>query len=143
MLKVNEVHTYYGESHILQGMSLELEAGECVVLLGPNGMGKTTTLKTIMGLNAARRGRIFFKDRDITHLKPFEIARMGMGYVPEDRGIFTGLSVLENIRVPFMNLPKGGRGWKEVQDEIFIFSQNFKTVPGNWPEACRAASNRC
>jgi branched-chain amino acid transport system ATP-binding protein len=119
MLKVREIHTYYGESHILQGITLELKAGECVALLGPNGMGKTTTLRTIMGLTAARRGQVFFKDREITGLRPFEIARMGIGYVPEDRGIFGGLSVMDNIRIPFMNLGSGRPEWKDVQEEVF------------------------
>jgi len=119
MLKVQEIHTYYGESHILQGITLEVEAGECVALLGPNGMGKTTTLRTIMGLTTARRGHVFFKDRDITRLRPFEIARMGIGYVPEDRELFGGLSVVDNIRVPFMSLGNGAPGWGEVQEEIF------------------------
>lgn len=130
MLTVKDIHTYYGESHILQGINLELAAGECVALLGPNGMGKTTTLRTIMGLTAAKRGQIFFKDQEITHLSPFEIARMGMGYVPEDRGLFGGLSVIDNLRVPFMNLGNGGPAWKEVEGEVFALFPKLQDRAG-------------
>lgn len=135
MLKVREIHTYYGESHILQGITLQVQAGECVALLGPNGMGKTTTLRTIMGLTSARRGQVFFKDREITRLRPFEIAHMGIGYVPEDRGLFGGLSVMDNIRVPFMNLGNGGPGWGEVQEEIFtlfpVLRERVRQISGS------------
>ena len=104
MLQMTDVHTYYGESHILQGMGLRVESGECVALLGPNGMGKTTTLRTIMGLTPARSGSVLFKGREIAQLRPFQVARLGIGYVPEDRGLFADLTVVENLKVPFLNL---------------------------------------
>ena len=120
MLEIANIHTYYGESHILQGISLHVDEGECVALLGPNGMGKTTTLRTIMGLTPARRGAVKFKGQEITHLRPFQIARMGIGYVPEDRGIFIELTVAENLRVPFLNLrERGEKRWKEIEDRIY------------------------
>ena len=120
MLKLEEINTYYGESHILQGVSLEVNQAECVALLGPNGMGKTTTLRTIMGLTPARRGRVMLEDREITKLKPYTIARLGLGYVPEERGMFDVLTVEQNLQVPFLNLPDKSKGrWAEIQDRIY------------------------
>ncbi len=120
MLDLADIQTYYGESHILQGIELRVGEGECVALLGPNGMGKTTTLRTIMGLTPARRGTVRFKGQDITHLRPFQVARRGIGFVPEDRGIFVELSVLENFRVPFLNLKNRSENrWKEIESRIY------------------------
>ncbi len=120
MLELEDVHTYYGESHILQGVSLLVNEAECVALLGPNGMGKTTTLRTIMGLTPARRGFVRFEGQDITHLPPFRIAQLGIGYVPEDRGIFDTLTVLQNLRVPFLNLKiKNAAKWKALEERIY------------------------
>jgi len=120
MLQMTDVHTYYGESHILQGMGLHVESGECVALLGPNGMGKTTTLRTIMGLTPARSGSVRFKGQEITHLRSFQIARLGIGYVPEDRGLFADLTVVENLKVPFLNLKgRSSRRWKEIEGRIY------------------------
>ena len=98
MLRLAEVHTYYGKSHILNGISVEVNPGEVVGLLGRNGVGKSTTLKSIMGLVQPSGGRITFGDRDITGLAPHRIAHLGIAYVPEDRRIFRLLSVLENLR---------------------------------------------
>jgi branched-chain amino acid transport system ATP-binding protein len=98
MLTVDGVDTYYGKSHILHGVSLEVRPGEVVGLLGRNGVGKSTTLKTIMGIVHPARGRIVFDGRDIAGLAPYRLARVGIGYVPEDRRIFRLLSVLENLR---------------------------------------------
>ena len=99
MLALDEVHTYYGASHVLQGMSLQVERGQIISLLGRNGVGKTTTLRTIMGLNPPRHGRIQYKGQPIQRLPPHQIARRGIQLVPEDRGIFPRLSVHENLRV--------------------------------------------
>ena len=99
LLELEGVETYIGEYHILQGVSFTVRPGAITVLLGRNGAGKTTTLRTVMGLNPARRGRITFKGKDITRLRPHEVARLGIGYVPEDRGLFGGLTVAENLRV--------------------------------------------
>jgi branched-chain amino acid transport system ATP-binding protein len=98
MLTLDAVDTYYAKSHILHGVSLEVRPGEVVGLLGRNGVGKSTTLKTIMGLVRPAGGRITFEGRDIAGLAPYRLARLGIGYVPEDRRIFRLLSVLENLR---------------------------------------------
>ena len=97
MLQVEEIHTYYGASHILQGVSLEVPEGEVVALLGRNGAGKTTTLRSIIGLTPPRRGKVFFRDREITGRRPYALARLGLSYMPESRGIFPSLSVEENL----------------------------------------------
>jgi branched-chain amino acid transport system ATP-binding protein len=98
MLSVREIHTYYAKSHILHGVSMDVGAGEVVGLLGRNGGGKSTTLKTIMGLVHPGQGSISFQGRDIARVAPHRIARLGIGYVPEDRRIFRLLTVLENLR---------------------------------------------
>jgi branched-chain amino acid transport system ATP-binding protein len=99
MLSVDKLHTYYGRAHILADVSLRVAKGEVVVLLGRNGAGKSTTLKSIMGLVPVAQGAIRFLDRDIVGLPPHEIAQMGLGYVPEDRRIFAELTVMENLEV--------------------------------------------
>ncbi len=101
MLKVVDIHTYYEDSYILQGIDLEVNVGEIVCLLGRNGAGKSTTLKSIMGYNHPRRGSIHFLDQDITNQVVFKNVRLGLGYVPEDRRIFSDLSVQENFEVSF------------------------------------------
>jgi branched-chain amino acid transport system ATP-binding protein len=98
MLSLTDVHTYYGKSHILHGVSLEVGAGEVVGLLGRNGVGKSTTLKSIMGLARPARGRVTLDGRDITGLPAHHLARIGIAWVPEDRRIFRLLTVLENLR---------------------------------------------
>jgi branched-chain amino acid transport system ATP-binding protein len=98
MLTLEGVHTFYGKSHILHGVSLEVRPGEVVGLLGRNGVGKSTTLKTIMGLVRPSEGKITFEGHAIGGLAPYRLARMGIGFVPEDRRIFRLLTVLENLR---------------------------------------------
>lgn len=100
MLKLNQVHSYYGKSHILHGVSLDVKKGELVTLLGRNGAGKTTTLKSIMGLVSVSLGSIKYKDEDILGKETHEIFRHGLGYVPQGRRIFSSLSVAENLRLP-------------------------------------------
>jgi branched-chain amino acid transport system ATP-binding protein len=99
MLEIKDVHAYYGESHILQGVSLLVAPGEIVCLLGRNGAGKTTTILTIMGYLQPRRGRIRYNDRDVAGLPPYAVARLGVGFVPQERRIFPSLTVLENLTV--------------------------------------------
>jgi branched-chain amino acid transport system ATP-binding protein len=99
MLAVRHLETYYGRAHILADLSIEVGKGEVVVLLGRNGAGKSTTLKSIMGLVRAAGGEIDFAGRRIDRLEPYEIAELGLGYVPEDRRIFTELTVMENLEV--------------------------------------------
>ena len=98
LVLVEDVHTYYGKSHILHGVTLEVGAGEVVGLLGRNGVGKSTTLKTIMGLVQPSHGTVVLDGNAITGLPPHKLARMGIGYVPEDRRIFRLLTVMENLR---------------------------------------------
>ncbi|WML30350.1 ABC transporter ATP-binding protein [Neobacillus sp. OS1-32] len=99
LLTLDQVETHIGQYHILQGVSFEVKKGEVTVLLGRNGAGKTTTLRTIMGLNQATKGTISFKGEAIQTLPTYTIAKRGIGYVPEDQGIFAGLTVEENMRV--------------------------------------------
>jgi branched-chain amino acid transport system ATP-binding protein len=97
MLEVRDIHSYYGKSHILQGVSMTLNEGELVCLLGRNGVGKSTTLKSIMGLVKPGEGSIRFHGQELIGRQPFEVARLGVGYVPEDRRIFRSLTVHENL----------------------------------------------
>lgn len=99
LLQVENIETYYGLSHILFGVSLEVNAGECVCLVGRNGAGKTTTFRSIMGLTPPKSGRVSFKGREIQGQTPYQIARYGMGFVPEERAIFPSLTVWENLDV--------------------------------------------
>jgi branched-chain amino acid transport system ATP-binding protein len=100
---VDDIHTYYGRSYVLQGASLEVKNGEIVALLGRNGAGKTTTLKTIMGLVKPKAGKVLFKDADITPLPAFKVARRGIGYVPQGRHLFPKMTVLENLKTGMRN----------------------------------------
>ncbi|HEY7251353.1 MAG TPA: ABC transporter ATP-binding protein, partial [Methylomirabilota bacterium] len=109
MLRVEGVDSYYGLSHVLQGVSLTVDTGEAVALLGRNGAGKTTTLKTIMAVVRARRGRVTWNGEDITALPPYRIVRAGIGYVPEERRIFPNLSVYENLKMARLTTDGGRR----------------------------------
>ncbi|PLS01151.1 ABC transporter ATP-binding protein [Neobacillus cucumis] len=99
LLKLDQVETHIGQYHILQAISFEVRKGEVTVLLGRNGAGKTTTLRTIMGLNPATKGSVTYKGEPIQSLPTYTIAKKGIGYVPEDQGIFAGLTVEENMKV--------------------------------------------
>ncbi len=109
MLTVNDIHTYYGESYILQGVSLRVQPGEVVCLVGRNGAGKTTTIRSIIGFTPPRAGAIKFKDRDITRLASDRIARAGIGLVPQGRRIFPDLTVRENLMLAARR--QNGNGW--------------------------------
>jgi branched-chain amino acid transport system ATP-binding protein len=100
MLELQDVHAYYGESHILKGVSMEIRKGELATLLGRNGAGKTTTLRSILGIIPPRKGSVIFDGKRISGEKPHQIASLGVGYVPEERAIFPSLSVLENLMLP-------------------------------------------
>ena len=102
VLEAEGLHTFYGKSHILHGVGLEVQEGEIVTLLGRNGAGKTTTLRSIMGLTPAREGRVTIFGQETTRLPTYRIAELGVGYVPEGRKIFANLSVEENLRVPLV-----------------------------------------
>jgi branched-chain amino acid transport system ATP-binding protein len=105
LLQVRNIHTYYEDSHILDGVNLEVAQGEMVAILGRNGVGKSTTLKSIMGIVTPRRGSILFKNEEMRGRQPFYIARRGIGYVPEERRIFSGLTLRENL---IMGMKTGG-----------------------------------
>ena len=103
MLEVADIHTYYEESHVLHGVSLKVEQGQVVALLGRNGMGKTTVARSIMGFTPPRSGVVRFKEKEINGLEPYQIARMGLALIPQGRGIFPSLSVKENLTVAARN----------------------------------------
>ena len=123
MLTVRDLHAYYGRAHILHGVTLEARAGEVVALLGRNGAGKSTTLKSIMGLVPAASGEVSFGDVRIERLPPHRIARLGLGYVPEERRIFTDLTVMENLTVGRQAPREGAPIWSE--DKLFALFPNL------------------
>jgi branched-chain amino acid transport system ATP-binding protein len=110
ILVVDNVHTFYGESYILQGLSLKVAGGSVVALIGRNGMGKTTLMRSVIGFTPCRRGAIWFKGQDITRLEPYKIARLGLRLVPQGRRIFPSLSVRENLRIAALE-SVGARTW--------------------------------
>lgn len=124
MLELVDIHTYYGESYVLHGISMGVQGGAVVALLGRNGMGKTTTIRSIMGFTPPRRGMIRFEGKEITHLKPYEIAQMGIGFIPQGRNIFPSLSVKENLTMAARTRNKGRR-WNldRVYDQFPILRE--------------------
>jgi branched-chain amino acid transport system ATP-binding protein len=130
MLEVEGIHTFYGLSHILFGVSLEVEPGEIVCLLGRNGAGKTTTMKSIMGLTPPKQGNIQFKGEEITGQEPYLLARKGIGYVPDDRRIFADLTVGENLEIA-VRKAEGDGGWdKERVYELFPALKSIESRKG-------------
>jgi branched-chain amino acid transport system ATP-binding protein len=134
ILDVEDIHTYYGDAYVLQGLSLKLEQGQILGLLGRNGVGKTTLVKSIVGFNPPRRGRVLFKGADITHVSSFETVRAGMGLVPQGRRVFPTLSVEENLRVAERGIER--HGWN-AERVYALFpqlqerrSQRAKTLSG-------------
>ena len=121
LLAVDGIHTYYGKSHILHGVSLEVAAGEVVGLLGRNGVGKTTTLKAVAGLVHPSAGRILFEGRAIERLPAHRIARLGIGYVPEERRIFPLLTVIENLRTGLDRHGVGKPRKRELLEKAFAY----------------------
>lgn len=126
MLSLDNVHVYYGDSHILQGISLKVEAGELVTLLGRNGAGKTTTMRAIMGLVYPRQGNVTFADHDITRLSPHLTARLGIGYVPDRRAIIPGLTVEENLRLPTLREPRRKAEFQERMEQLLDYFPRLK-----------------
>ena len=124
MLRVENIHTYYQLSHILFGVSLEVGQGEIVCLLGRNGAGKSTTMKSIMGLTPPRQGTIKFKGMVCTGQKPYLMARMGIGFVPDDRRVFADLTVGENLEISERNVTEGG--WNK--DRVYDFFPALRRI---------------
>lgn len=120
-LSVEGIHTYYGAGHVLQGVSLEVNAGEVVCLLGRNGAGKTTTIRSIMGLSAPAEGRILLFDQDIEKMKPYEIFQLGIRWVPQGRAIFPMLTVQENLQLALVKM--------RSVDEMEELEKNYKMFP--------------
>ncbi len=116
MLMLEDIHTYYGDSYVLHGVSFAVESGTVVALLGRNGMGKTTTIRSIIGFTPPRSGQVRFKEQEITHLKPYQIAKMGIGLVPQGRSIFPSLSVKENL---IMAASTQGRPGEWTLDKVY------------------------
>jgi branched-chain amino acid transport system ATP-binding protein len=128
LLAVEDLHAWYGESHILHGMTFSVQRGELVTLLGRNGSGRTTTLKAILGLTDRRRGSLSLEGRQILGLAPHRVARLGIGYCPEERGIFASLTAEENLLLP----PRVGAEGMSVE-EIYAMFPNLRerrTSPG-------------
>jgi branched-chain amino acid transport system ATP-binding protein len=121
LLRVTDLHAFYGESHILHGMDLAVNRGELVTLLGRNGSGRTTTLKAILGLVGRRTGSVMMNGRETIHLPPHQIVHLGLGYCPEERGIFSSLTAEENLRLP----PAVGSGGLS-EDELYAMFPNLR-----------------
>jgi urea transport system ATP-binding protein len=119
MLNISNLNVYYGESHILRNVDLNVPQGQMICLIGRNGVGKTTLLKTIMGLLKSRGGKIVFDERDITSLATNKRARMGIGYVPQGREIIPRLTVKDNLLLGLEALPRGRKGKEQITEEIF------------------------
>ncbi len=125
LLEVKDLNTFYGESHVLQGLSLNVAQGELVALLGRNGMGKSTTLKTIMGLVKSKSGHVIFEGTDITGLPPYKAAKAGIGYVPEERRIFPELSVYDNLLLGI----KGGKIKNPNDPNVWTIDRIYSHFP--------------
>jgi branched-chain amino acid transport system ATP-binding protein len=132
LLELDDVHTSYGLSRVLFGISLSVAQGECVCLLGRNGVGKTTTMRSVMGLTPPRAGRIRVRARDIAGWPPYRIARAGIGFVPEDRRIFAELSVWENLDVARRAAARPGRWTIEAVFELFPVLANLRDRQGGF-----------
>ncbi|MBU2608269.1 MAG: ABC transporter ATP-binding protein [Chloroflexi bacterium] len=131
MLELFDIHTYYGDSYILQGISLEVREGSTVALLGRNGMGKTTTISSIIGLTPPRRGEVRFKGKNVSNLESYKIAKMGMGLVPQGRHIFPSLTVKENLT---MSARTRGKDNPWSLDRVYSFFPVLKeraSIKGN------------
>ena len=125
-LQVEGIHTAYGLSQVLFGVSLEVKAGECIALIGRNGVGKTTTMRSIIGLTPPASGRVVWKGQDIARLGPHRICRLGIGFVPEDRRIFPELTVWENLDIARRTGPAGNTTWREEQ--VFALFPDLREI---------------
>ena len=126
MLQVEDIHTYYGDSYVLQGISLHVPQGSVIALLGRNGMGKTTLIHSVVGFTPPRRGRVLFEGTDVTHLPDYKIALMGIGLVPQGRLIFPSLTVKENLLIG----ARGSDGWN--LEEVYDLFPRLKEREKHW-----------
>ena len=133
-----DLHAWYGESHVLHGVDFTVDEGEVVTLLGRNGAGRTSTLRAILGLTGSRKGSIKVHGTETIGMATHRIARLGIGYCPEERGIFSSLSAEENLMLP----PRLGEGGMSVE-EIYAMFPNLKERATARARGCRAASSRC
>jgi branched-chain amino acid transport system ATP-binding protein len=129
MLQVEDIHTFYGRSHILQGVSLEIREGETVCLLGRNGAGKTTLLRSILGITPPRQGSIQFKREEISRKRTYLIARMGIGYIPEDRRVFPNITVKDNLEIARRRPSHQGIEW--TLQRVYEFFPLLKELEGH------------
>jgi branched-chain amino acid transport system ATP-binding protein len=129
LLVVEDIHTYYGEAHILQGVSVSVAEGEVVTLIGRNGAGKTTTLKSIMGIARPRRGAVRLAGRDITHLPTHGIVQRGLAWVPEERRVLPNLTVLDNLRLGYLGGRVADAG--PLLDEVFAYFPRLRERIGH------------
>ena len=130
ILKLDQVNTFYGKSHILQGITLEVRENEILCLLGRNGVGKTTTLKSIMGLIPQRRGTLLFHGKDISQLDNYLIPRLGIGYVPQGRHIFSDLSVRENLKIGIVTNDTRQKSYEEIFSYFPILAERLNQLGG-------------
>ena len=128
LLRIEDLHAWYGESHILHGVNITVNEGEVVTLLGRNGAGRTTTLRAIVGMTGARKGAIQINGQDVLKLAPHKVARLGVGYCPEERGIFASLTAEENLMLPPVIAP-GGMSLEEIYT-MFPNLQERASSPG-------------
>lgn len=136
MLTVDNIHSYYDKSHVLEGVSLTVNPGELVTLLGRNGAGKTTTLRSILGIICPRQGQIHFNGQPLVGQKIFEIARQGLALVPENRGIFRLLTVEENLRIAVRKTSR----WQ--MEEVSACAERRASYTGLSPTVQQAGKNR-
>jgi ABC-type branched-subunit amino acid transport system ATPase component len=147
MLEVKDLHAWYGESHVLHGVNFDVREGEVVTLLGRNGAGRTSTLRAIMGLTGSRKGSIRVRGSEVITMATHGIARLGIGYCPEERGIFSSLSAEENLMLP-PELAKGGMSVEQIyamfpnlKERASTISASFCTITGARPSEISSSSN--
>jgi branched-chain amino acid transport system ATP-binding protein len=129
LLTVQDVHTYYGDSYVLQGVSLDVAPGQVVAILGRNGMGKTTLIRSLFGLTPPRRGQVQFQGESLTGLSPYQIAQRGMALVPQGRRIFKNLSVRENLLLPTSSLAQSGQKTRQAHGPQWTFDKVLDEFP--------------
>jgi len=134
LLSIQDIHTYYGQSYVLQGLSFSVDRASIVAVLGRNGMGKTTLIRSIYGLTPPRSGNIYFNHADISHLKPYEITQRGMSLVPQGRRIFKHLTVKENLLLPTSRLAQSGAARESFDRGGSDETWNFENILNEFPQ---------